>query len=219
MPSHGRLVVGLTGGVASGKSTVSASFAARGVSIIDADRIAHELTAPGAPGLVALVAAFGPGLLGPDGNLDRAALRARLFSEPGLKARVEALLHPLILARLAAATDAAPGPYLIQVVPLLVETDHVRSVDRVLVVACPPAQQLARLQVRDGLAAAAAGRMLDAQATPAERLAVADDVLDNGGEPTLLPDLVDELDVFYRRLAATGDARCDGRRLPRRPCR
>lgn len=176
------LRIGLTGGIASGKSTVAQLFAERGAAIVDTDLIAREVVAPGERGLEAIREAFGDGVLGADGSLDRRKLRARVFADPAARRRLEALLHPLIRARTLeriAALDAAPSaPYTIVVVPLLVETNFRPLVDRVLVVDCPVEVQLARLTARDAMTIDDARAMLRAQIDRATRLAAADDVLD-----------------------------------------
>jgi dephospho-CoA kinase len=203
------LRVGLTGGIASGKSAAAAMFAARGVALIDTDIVAREVVAPGEPGLAAVVAAFGTAVLQPDGQLDRAALRAHVFADAGAKQRLEALLHPLIRARtvhLMAAADGDTSPeqpaYMMVVVPLLVETDFAELVDRVLVIDCPVAIQLERLMARDDLPEAAARRILAQQATREARLAQADDVIDNSGTRSALERAVAMQHARYQELAA-----------------
>lgn len=196
------LRVGLTGGVASGKSTVAALFAARGAPVLDTDVIAREVVEPGQPALEALVESQGDGILGGDGRLDRARLRDRLFADEALRREVEGILHPAIMAELGRQSAAAGGPYQVFVIPLLVEAGLREAVDRVLVVDCPEEEQIRRLMARDGETRAAAARMLAAQATRAERLAAADDVIDNGAETDDLPGQVERLDRKYRELAA-----------------
>ena len=196
------LRVGLTGGVASGKSTVAALFAARGAPVLDTDVIAREVVEPGQPALEALVESQGDGILGGDGRLDRARLRDRLFADEALRREVEGILHPAIMAELGRQSAAAGGPYQVFVIPLLVEAGLREAVDRVLVVDCPEEEQIRRLMARDGDTRAAAARMLAAQATRAERLAAADDVIDNGAETDDLPGQVERLDRKYRELAA-----------------
>jgi dephospho-CoA kinase len=196
------LRIGLTGGIASGKSTVAALFAARGATVIDTDVIAREVVEPGRPALGSLVHALGPGILGPDGRLDRAELRRRLFEDARLRREVESLLHPAIIAELERQARAAPGPYQLFVIPLLVENRVPPIVDRVLVVDCPEQEQLRRLMARDGETPESARRMLEAQATRAERLTAADDVIDNGGDSAALPAQVEALDRKYREMAA-----------------
>jgi dephospho-CoA kinase len=198
------LIVALTGGIAAGKSTVAAAFAARGVPVLDADEAARAVVAPGSPGLEAVIAAFGEGILAPDGTLDRAALRQRVFSDEVARRRLEAILHPLIERHLrealAAVLQSAP-PYVLVVIPLLAEVGAYPWIDRVLVVDVPEAVQRARLIARDGVSAELAERMIAAQAGRAARLALADERIDNSGPAEALAQRVAELDRFYRRLA------------------
>jgi dephospho-CoA kinase len=196
------LRIGLTGGIASGKSTVAGLFAARGATVLDTDVIAREVVEPGRPALGALARALGSSILDGEGRLDRAELRRRLFDDTALRRDVEAILHPAIIAELERQALAAPGPYQLFVIPLLVENRFMSIVDRVLVVDCPEEEQLRRLMARDGESRDSAERMLAAQATREQRLAAADDVIDNGGEAADLPGQVAALDATYRRLAA-----------------
>lgn len=174
--------IGLTGGIASGKSTVADMFAALGVPVIDTDVIAREIVAPGQPALAEIVAAFGDDLLGPDGSLDRRALRARVFADPADRHRLEGILHPRIRNRTLELAAAAGGPYQVIVVPLLVESGFDRQVDEVVVVDCPEAEQRRRLMTRDGETAQQVSRMLAAQVGRAARIASADTVIDNSGD-------------------------------------
>ena len=209
------LKVGLTGGIASGKSHVASVFAGLGVHVSDADRISHALTAPGQPGLAALVQALGKGILDTQGGLDRAALRRRIFADPDLRQRVEAILHPLVLGSLAAGLAAAPGTYALAVIPLLAESVPSQAlVDRILVVDCPEALQVARLMSRDGSSEAEALAILAAQAPRAARLAMADDILLNANDLAALDAAVGRLHGFYCELAAQGDLGRPGVRLP-----
>jgi dephospho-CoA kinase len=194
--------VGLTGGVASGKSTVASLFAALGVPVIDLDLIAREVVAPGTPGLAAVIAAFGTDVLLPDGTLDRRRLRELAFATPGQRQQLEAILHPRIQARMEALCASAGGPYQILVIPLLIESGLETRVDRVLVVDCSESVQRARLRVRDGESAAGADRLLAAQVDRAARLNRADDVLVNDGSRDELPGRVTELHANYLGLAA-----------------
>jgi dephospho-CoA kinase len=196
------LRIGLTGGIASGKSTVAELFASRGVTVLDTDRIAREVVEPGRPALAALVSALGSDILSRDGRLDRAFLRRLLFADDATRRTVEGNLHPAILAELGRRAAAAPGPYQIFVIPLLVEGDRAGLVDRVLVVDCPEELQIERLMGRDGETRAAALRMLAAQVSREERLATADDVIVNDGPAEDLARQVDLLDRKYRELAA-----------------
>jgi len=196
------LRIGLTGGIASGKSTVAGLFADRGATVIDTDQIARDIVEPGRPALASLVQALGPEILGCDGRVDRQRLRQRIFTDAATRRVLEEILHPAILAELARQAAAAPGPYQVLVIPLLVEGGSNRLVDRVLVVDCPEEQQIARLMLRDGETRANAERALAAQASRAERLAAADDVIANDDEPGQLAAKIAELDHRYRLLAA-----------------
>ena len=195
------LRIGLTGGIASGKSTVADLFAARGAAVLDTDLIAREVVVPGSHALAALVAAQGGGILDPEGRLDRAELRRRIFADKATRREVEAILHPEIARELERQAAITPGPYQVFAIPLLVEAGLEHLVDRVLVVDCPEEAQVRRLMARDGASREDALRMLDSQATRERRLAAADDVIDNGGAPTDLPARVAELDRQYRDLA------------------
>jgi dephospho-CoA kinase len=198
-------VVGLTGGIASGKSAVAREFAARGVHVADADLAAREAVAAGSAGLAEVVAAFGAGVLEASGALDRAAMRRRIFEDAGAKRRLEAIVHPRVRAALQAECAAAPGPYAVADIPLLAEAggrDAYPWLDRILAVDAPPEAQRARLLARDGIDAALADRMIAAQATRERRLAVADDIIANTGTLADLAGHVAALDRLYRLLAA-----------------
>ncbi len=173
--------VGLTGGIASGKSTVAGMFAALGVPVIDTDVIARDVVAPGTPGLAAVVAAFGPETLVPDGGLDRRRLRSLVFASPARRGQLEAILHPLIRSRMEALCATSGGPYQVLVIPLLFESGLAGRVDRVLVVDCSENIQRERLMVRDGESAASADSILAAQIDRQARIKGADDVLVNAG--------------------------------------
>jgi len=175
------LVVGLTGGIASGKSAVAAVFVSLGAGFIDTDAVAREVVAPGEPGLAAVRAAFGPKVMLPSGELDRAALRGLVFEDDAKRRQLESLLHPLIRARTLAKIADVHTPYAIIAVPLLVETDFGQLVDRVLVVDSPEPLQLERLMKRDAIPRPEALAILRAQADRATRLKAADDVIDNSG--------------------------------------
>jgi dephospho-CoA kinase len=195
--------VGLTGGIASGKSTVARRFAELGVPVIDADEVAREVVAPGEPALAAVVGRFGPAVLRGDGSLDRRALRGLVFADPAARRDLEAILHPPIRAAMEDRARRAAGPYVVLAIPLLVEGGDARSrVDRILVVDAGEEVQLARLQARDGSSAAEARAMLAAQASRAARLALADDVIDNSGDLATLRAHVDLLHQRYLALAA-----------------
>lgn len=195
------LRIGLTGGIASGKSTVAELFSARGATVLDADRISREVVEPGTPGLAALVNALGGGILDRDGRLDRAELRRRIFADAETRREVEAILHPAIVSEIQRQGDRTPGPYQVFVIPLLVEAGLEHIVDRVLVVDCPEEAQVRRLMARDGATREDAMRMLEAQAARERRLAAADDVIDNGGPTAGLAAQVASLDLKYRELA------------------
>jgi len=196
------LRIGLTGGIASGKSTVADLFAQLGVPVLDTDLIARQIVEPAQPTLARVVEAFGPGVLGPDGRLDRPALRARVFSDPAARRRLEEILHPAIRAELARQSATAGGVYQVLVIPLLVEGGQVDTVDRVLVVDCPVETQLERLTARDGETAESALKIIASQASREARLAAADDVVVNAGRPEDLATQVASLDSRYRSLAA-----------------
>lgn len=209
------LKVGITGGVASGKSAAAAEFARLGVPIADADLIAHELTASGSPGLMALRTGLGDGILDAAGALDRARMRRQLFSDVALRRRVEAILHPLVIEALARQMAAAQGAYCMAVIPLLVENAAARAlVDRVLVVDCPEQLQLARLMSRDGESESSACAMLAAQSNRARRLASGDDILVNAAGLAQLQAAVRRLHAFYLELAAHQDYRRAGLHVP-----
>lgn len=174
--------VGLTGGIASGKSTVADMFAGLGAGVVDTDTVAREVVSPGEPGLEAVVAEFGAEILQPNGELDRRALRNIVFSEPERRELLESILHPLIRARTLQLVEELDTPYAIIVVPLLLETGFDELVERVLVVDCPEAQQLKRLCRRDDVGETEAQAMLAAQIDRQARLARADDVVDNSGD-------------------------------------
>lgn len=198
-------VIGLTGGVASGKSALERAFAARGIGIADADRVARDIVEPGEPALAEVVARFGAGVLQADGRLDRAALRARVFGNDGERRALEAILHPRIRLRMQAICEEATSPYAIATIPLLTEGGGRQAypwLARILVVDVSRELQKQRLMQRDGIDAALAERMLDAQASRGERLALADDVVVNDGDIAHLDAAVAELDARYRRLAA-----------------
>lgn len=194
------LKVGLTGGIASGKSLVADLFAEAGASLVDTDLIAREVVAPGEPGLAAIVDQFGEEVVGADGELDRRHMRTLIFSSKTRRRQLEALLHPLIRARTLAAIDTAGGPYVVVVVPLLAETGFAELVDRVLVVDCDEAAQTQRLMARDAHSADEARRIIASQASRAERLALADDVIDNNGDIASTRQQVLELHSTYLSL-------------------
>lgn len=200
-----QFVVGLTGGVAAGKSEVSRRFEALGIVVADADVVARAVVAPGSEGLDRIVAHFGSGILLADGQLDRAALRGRIFASAQERQALEAITHPAIRELLRRTCEEAASPYAIAAIPLLTEAGGRQRypwLDRILVVDAPVAVQHARLMQRDGTTADLADRMIAAQASREERLGLADDVVVNDGHPEQLQADVERLDAVYRRLAA-----------------
>ncbi len=196
------LRVGLTGGIASGKTTAAHRFAELGATVIDADEVARALVEPGTPALAEIVARFGTGVLGADRRLDRRILRERVFRESEARRDLEAILHPRIKAEMARRSAAATGPYVILVIPLLVEGGPRDDLDRILVVDVAEDTQRRRLLERDRVSESLAESMLAAQASRAERLARADDVLANEGSLEALRSGVDALHRRYLALAA-----------------
>jgi dephospho-CoA kinase len=197
-----RLLVGLTGGIASGKSLVGAMFVKLGAALVDTDVVAREVVAPGEPGLAAVAAAFGPSILLASGELNRPALRALVFADGDKRHTLEAILHPLIRARTRAKLAELETPYALVAVPLLVETSFRDLVDRVLVVDCPEAVQLERLVRRDAIPRDEALAMLRAQVDRATRLKAAHDVIDNSGTVDTTRRQVEQLHRRYLELAA-----------------
>jgi dephospho-CoA kinase len=194
--------VALTGGIASGKSTVADLFAALGVPVIDTDVIARQVVEQGQPALAQISAMFGPDVLDSEGRLDRRRMRERIFTDPDAKRRLEAILHPAIRAEMERQSMAAQGPYQVLVIPLLTEGGRRDHVDRVLLVDVPEELQVQRLMMRDGVSHEQAQASLNAQATRAQRLALADDVIRNTGRVDGLREQVAELHGKYLRLAA-----------------
>lgn len=193
--------IGLTGGIASGKSAVASEFAALGVPVIDTDELARTVVTPGSEALREIVAAFGADFLAPGGELDRRRLRARVFADAAARERLESILHPRIRKAMLAASAAAGGPYQVLVVPLLVESGFDREVDRVLVVDCSVETQKRRLLQRDREDPTRVEQILAAQADRATRRARADDVIDNDGDLESLHAQVASLHRLYLRLA------------------
>lgn len=195
--------VGLTGGIGSGKSTVADMLAARGAAVIDTDQIAHALTAPGGLAIPEIRAQFGDAFLTPEGAMDRAKMRAYVFTEPPAKARLEAILHPLIRIETERAAEAADGAYVVFAVPLLVESGSWKQrVTRVLVVDCAEETQVRRVMSRSGLPEAQIRAIMAAQASRSDRLAAADDVIDNDGDVMALVPQVDKIHALYTSMAA-----------------
>jgi dephospho-CoA kinase len=200
-----RFTIGLTGGIGSGKSTVARAFEARGITVVDADALAHRLTAPGGAAIPAIRAAFGDEVVDPSGALDRTRMRAIAFRDTGVRMRLEAILHPMIRAESERIAREAPGRYVILMIPLLVESGDPRArCDRVLVVDCPEEEQIRRVIARSGLARAEVEAIMASQASRAARLAVADDVVDNAGDPAGIDAQVDALHRKYLGLADAG---------------
>jgi dephospho-CoA kinase len=197
-----RLIVGLTGGIASGKSIVASMFVKLGAALVDTDVVAREVVARGEPGLAAVTDAFGPEILTSAGELDRTALRKIVFADEAKRHRLEELLHPLIRARTRQRLAALAAPYALVAVPLLVETRFGELVDRVLVVDCPEALQLERLMRRDAIPHAEAQAMVRAQTDRATRLRAAHDVIDNSGTAEATQRHVEQLHRRYLDLAA-----------------
>ncbi|PFG16951.1 dephospho-CoA kinase [Propionicimonas paludicola] len=186
------LHLGLTGGIASGKSTVAQRLVEHGALLIDADLLAREVVAPGTPGLAAVAARFGAGVLAADGSLDRPALGRVVFADPDARRDLEQIIHPAVRARAAELLASAPdGSVVVQMIPLLVETGQADTFDLVVVVDVPAQLQVQRLMARDGLSEAEAEARLAAQADRTQRLAAADAVIDNTGHPAELRDAVD----------------------------
>jgi dephospho-CoA kinase len=199
----GPLVIGLTGGIASGKSTVGNLFIELGVPLLDGDHVAREVVAPPSPALAAIAVHFGPDYLLTDGSLDRRRLRERVFAEPAARRQLEAITHPLIRQRILAWREVQTAPYCILSVAILVESGMNRLVDRILVVDVPRATQLERLVTRDGIAEPLAQQMIAAQASRSERLARADDVVDNTRPQQALVSQVARLHQLYIQSART----------------
>ena len=196
--------VGLTGGIASGKSTAAKFFGALGVPIIDTDQLARDVVEPGQPPLERLVERFGPGILTEDGHLDRPALRNIVFSDPKARADLEALTHPAIGAAVEARSTQLGGLYQILVLPLLVEKNLGSQLNRVLVVDCDEELQIRRLQTRDGSTLEQARAILNAQASRTSRLKAAHDVIKNEGDMSAVREQVEQLHARYLELASAG---------------
>jgi dephospho-CoA kinase len=191
-------VVGLTGGIGSGKSAAADAFAARGASVVDTDAIAHELTGPDGDAMPGIREAFGPGVVAADGRLDRARMRDLAFRDGTARKRLEGILHPMIRQRSEARVADSTGPYVVLVVPLLVESgDYRNRVSRVAVVDVPEAVQIARTMARSRLDRDQVLQILAAQASREARLAAADDVIDNTGDRAALDAQVAALHADY----------------------
>ena len=198
-------IVGLTGGIGSGKSAAAQVFAELGITVIDTDAIAHALTAPGGAAIAPIRAAFGEEYLSPEGALSRPRMRELVFADPAKKRQLESILHPLIRTQSTDLVKDARSPYVILMVPLLVESgDYRRRCQRILVVDCPEELQLARVSARSGLAAGQVRAIMANQATRGARLAAADDVIDNSRDLAQLHHQVETLHARYLQFAASG---------------
>lgn len=201
------VVVGLTGGIGSGKSTVAALLAARGARVVDADEVARRVVEPGGPAHAGVVARFGPAVVGPGGGIDRAALAAVVFTDPAARADLEALVHPAVRAGVAArvaALAAAGAPVVVVEIPLLVESSSPYALDGVVVVDCPEDEAVRRLVAGRGMGEADARARVAAQATRAERRARAGFVVDNSGDRAGLEAEVERCWAWVGALGATG---------------
>ncbi len=196
------LVIGLTGGIGSGKSTVAELFSGLGVPVIDTDRIAHELTVSGSAALAAIRQAFGDSVISKDGSLDRTILRETVFGDAAARKKLEAILHPRIRREVEALIESLDVPYVLLVIPSLVETGgYADLIDRVLVVDCPETLQVSRVITRNGMSQQDVMAIMAAQVSRAKRLQSADDVLDNGDMNASLKDRVKALHLRYQALA------------------
>lgn len=196
------LTIGLTGGIGSGKSTVSTLFAELGVPVIDADVVAREVVKPGEPALDEIAARFGQEILNPDGSLNRTNLRELIFADPQARRDLETILHPRIRSRMAEQLSALETPYALLSIPLLVESGHAYNLDRVLVVDLPEDQQIQRVCQRDNSSREQTVAILKAQCSRQERLAIADDVIENSGDLAALKEQVLALHQKYLALSA-----------------
>lgn len=196
------LVIGLTGGIGSGKTAVSDRFTRLGAPVIDTDLLARELVEPGQPALAEIMAEFGPDCLDGEGRLHRARLRERVFADPAGRRRLEAILHPRIRALARERIARLTAPYCLLVIPLLAETGMTDLVDRVLVVDAPEAMQIRRVMARDGMTEEQARRILAAQADRSQRLTLANEIVENAGDLAALDHQVAALHQHYLTLAA-----------------
>lgn len=208
------LTIGLTGGIASGKSTVQAMFMGLGVPVLDADLVAREVVAPGSPALGEIAQAFGADMLLADGTLDRRRMRERVFADEAERKRLEGITHPHIRQRMQAWKAAQTAPYCMLSVAILIEAGMTPLVDRTLVVDVPEAVQQQRLRERDVVSAELAAQMLAAQLSRDQRLAHADDILTNTGSLETLRACVERLHRYYLGLARAGTPKAPGLRLP-----
>ncbi|MEI8616356.1 dephospho-CoA kinase [Shewanella sp. PP-He15 brown] len=201
-----KFVVGLTGGIGSGKTTVANLFAAEGITLVDADIVAREVVAPGSKGLEAIVTHFGADILTAEGELDRAKLRQRIFSHPEEREWLNQLLHPMIRQEMLAQVEKATSAYVIMVVPLLFENGLDRLVNRTLVVDISPELQINRTVKRDNVDASQVNNIISSQCSRSEKLARADDIIDNQGEISTLKREVLALHQRYLQLSGTDKA-------------
>ena len=201
-----KFIVGLTGGIGSGKTTVANLFAAEGITLVDADIVAREVVAPGSKGLEAIVTHFGAEILTPEGELDRAKLRQRIFSHPEEREWLNQLLHPMIRQEMLAQVEKATSAYVIMVVPLLFENGLDRLVNRTLVVDISPELQINRTVKRDNVDASQVNNIISSQCSRSEKLARADDIIDNQGEISTLKREVPALHQRYLQLSGTDNA-------------
>ncbi len=201
-----KFIVGLTGGIGSGKTTVANLFAAEGITLVDADIVAREVVAPGSTGLEAIVTHFGAEILTPEGELDRAKLRQRIFSHPKEREWLNQLLHPMIRQEMLAQVEKATSAYVIMVVPLLFENGLDRLVNRTLVVDISPELQINRTVKRDNVDASQVNNIISSQCSRSEKLARADDIIDNQGEISSLKREVQALHQRYLQLSGTDNA-------------
>lgn len=208
------LTIGLTGGVASGKSLAANAFDALGVPVLEGDGAAREVVAPGTPALDRIRKTFGQGFIQADGQLDRRKLREHVFTDEAARKTLERITHPFIRERLLRWRDAQTAPYCVLAVPILIESGMDELVDRILVVDAPVEVQIKRLRERDAVGEPLARRMLDAQATREQRLARAHDVILNTGSAEDLRAAVERLHRLYLELAHTGERRAPGLHLP-----
>jgi dephospho-CoA kinase len=210
MPGAKAYIVGLTGGIGSGKSTAAKIFAESGAVIVDVDEIAHALTSVDGAAMPEIVAAFGPGVVSDDGPMDRAAMRRLVFAEPAAKQRLEAILHPQIRDEADRRCRAAdPSSYVVLVVPLLVESgDYRQRCDRVAVVDCSEASQIARVAIRSSMVEDDVKRIIAAQASRADRLLAADDIIQNDGQLDALRAQIEVLNRKYLALKSIKHSSC-----------
>ncbi|TDY01165.1 dephospho-CoA kinase [Thiohalophilus thiocyanatoxydans] len=197
------LIVALTGGIGSGKSAVADGFARHGVPIIDTDLIARELVAPGQPALKEITAQFGDAVLTADGRLDRERLREIVFADPARRRALEQILHPRIREEVRRRLDGLPGPYCLVVIPLLAETGDYPFVDRVLLVEADEETRIRRTMARDGLSREQVEQIVASQSSPAQRRALADDIIDNSHDLEHLEQQIAALHETYQTLAGT----------------